>query len=90
MRAALDDLAGHFGPVDDATFGHAQTLDAEGLVALAGSYSYVALRVDRDEVLAQVRRLAGRHPDLAGRERFELPYLTMCFRAGRATSGGPQ
>jgi hypothetical protein len=68
---------------------HEQELDAEHLVGLASSWSYVALRSDREEVLAQVRAIATGHPDLAGRERFALRYSTRAFRARRRPIPGP-
>ena len=75
------DLGSGFGPVESARFEHEQELDEDGLAALAASWSYVALRADRDDVLASVRELARTHPQLAGRERFALPYLTSAYRA---------
>jgi SAM-dependent methyltransferase len=83
MDDPLDGLGIEFGPVTRRTFANVQELDAGGLVALAGSYSYVALRPDRDEVLREVRELAAGRRDLCGRGRFELPYLSNCFRASR-------
>jgi hypothetical protein len=35
----------------------------------------------REALLDRVRALAVEHPDLAGRERFPLPYVTECVRA---------
>jgi SAM-dependent methyltransferase len=42
------------------TFRHVQALDVDSLVGLVGSYSYVALRPDRDDVLARAREIAVR------------------------------
>jgi hypothetical protein len=58
-------------------------LTRASLVDLVASRSYVITlpREERDAVLADVRRLADTHPDLAGAERFPLPYLAQCFRA---------
>jgi SAM-dependent methyltransferase len=83
MTGALDELGASFGPVQRRSFAHVQPLDGEGLVALACSYSYVALRPDRDQVLLGLRDLATRHPDLAGRSSFDLPYMSNCLRARR-------
>jgi SAM-dependent methyltransferase len=87
MRSALR-LSGAYGPVDRATFPHSQELDPDGLVALAESYSYVALRPDRSAVVEAIRALTATHPDLAGRDRFALPYLSNCFRAVRLPATG--
>jgi len=62
---------------------HEQVLDADRLVGLAASWSYVQLRPDRDEVLAEVRRIATDHPELAGRATFPLSYEARCYRARR-------
>jgi SAM-dependent methyltransferase len=78
-----------FGPAQSLVLDHEQELDAEHLVGLASSWSYVALRADREEVLAQVRAIATGHPDLAGRERFALRYSTRAFRARRLPVQGP-
>jgi hypothetical protein len=83
MREPAPELREFFSLVERASFGHQQELDGDGLVALAGSWSYVALRGDRDEVLERVRELTRTHPALAGRNRFALPYVTNTFRARR-------
>jgi SAM-dependent methyltransferase len=83
MREPAPEVGAYFGPVEQNVFGHAQEIDADGLVALASSYSYVAMRSDRDDVLAAIRDLARNHSDLAGRDRFALPYLATAFRAVR-------
>jgi hypothetical protein len=38
---------------------------------------------ERAELMAAVRKLARTHPDLAGRETFEIPYLTVAVRSFR-------
>ena len=78
-----------FGREQSLVVDHEQELDAERLVGLASSWSYVALRPDRDQVLAQVRGIATGHPDLAGRERFALRYTTRAFRAPRLARPAP-
>ena len=72
-----------FGPLEHVVFRHSQTLDLERLCALVSSRSYlvVAAEDQRRRVLAEVRSMAKSHPDLAGRETFELPYFVDCFRA---------
>jgi SAM-dependent methyltransferase len=74
-----------FDPPEVAQFRFSQELDADGLAELLASRSYlIALSPDeRTDVLDQVRALARTHPDLAGRERFELPYLTVVSRSTR-------
>jgi SAM-dependent methyltransferase len=72
-----------FGPIDHREVAWTYWLTPASLVDLVASRSYVIRlpRKERDAVLADVRRLADTHPDLAGAERFALPYLTQCFRA---------
>lgn len=74
------DASGLFGPVERATFDHAQRLDREGLRDLVLSRSYCATRTraERAPVLAEVERLFDEHGEGGS---IELPYLTECFRA---------
>ena len=67
-----------FGGLREERFAHAQTLDVPGLVERYASASYVAVlpEPERRSVLDRIRRLAEKHPDLAGRDTFELPYVT--------------
>lgn len=70
-----------FGPVRAAVFGYRKELTPAQLVELASSWSYVAVRPDRDETLRAVGELAQR---VAGRNgRLSLPFVTHCFRALR-------
>jgi SAM-dependent methyltransferase len=58
-------------------------LSRDALVDLVASRSYVITRppAARAAVLADVRRLLGTHPALAGANDIALPYLTLCTRA---------
>jgi ubiquinone/menaquinone biosynthesis C-methylase UbiE len=69
---------GGYGEVDMSTVRNAQVLDADGLVDRAASQSNVASMEPgrRQQILDAVRALALTHPQLAGRETFELPYDT--------------
>ena len=74
-----------FGAPESAQFPFTQVLDADALAELFASRSYV---IDLDEsdratLLDDIRTLARTHPDLAGRDRFELPYLTVVTRQVR-------
>ncbi|GAA1438453.1 class I SAM-dependent methyltransferase [Leifsonia poae] len=60
-----------------------QPMTVDGMLDLARSRSYFITK-DADTqaaVIASLRRLASEHPDLAGRDVFELPYVTECYRA---------
>jgi SAM-dependent methyltransferase len=77
------DLGVPFGPVEHHTVRWTHRLRADRLLDLVASRSYVILLDDdaRAELLDRVRHLTATHPDLAGREEFELPYVTQCARA---------
>lgn len=77
-------LAGtYFDEVEQLLFPHTQKLSEDGLVKLVRSRSYIVIlpHDERDDVVAAVRRLCGEHPQLKGRDSFEMPYLTRAFRA---------
>lgn len=71
--------------VEHRVFEHEQELSEARLVALVRSRSYIAILTEeeRDDVLASVRRLCREHPQLKGRDSFNMPYLTRAFRAQR-------
>jgi SAM-dependent methyltransferase len=80
---------GHLGPEYEPTerelFRHATRHTADSLVGLVKSRSYY-LTSDagtREAIDAAVRDLVATHPDLAGRETFELPYVAVAYRARR-------
>ncbi|MFF1574177.1 class I SAM-dependent methyltransferase [Leifsonia sp. NPDC058292] len=60
-----------------------QPMTLDGLLDLARSRSYFITKDAQAQaaVIASLRRLASEHPALAGRETFEMPYVTECFRA---------
>ncbi|MBP2704933.1 methyltransferase domain-containing protein [Microbispora sp. RL4-1S] len=86
--AALADRPDLFLPVETHVVEWRHELGAEELVDLVASRSYVITLPDpeRTALLAEVRDLVARHPALAGKTRFELPYVTYCYRA-RRTAG---
>ncbi|RZS82943.1 methyltransferase family protein [Motilibacter rhizosphaerae] len=72
-----------FGPVERFEVPWQHELAPGDLVELAASRSYViaAAPSDRERVLAAVAELARTAPELAGRERVALPYVTRCSLA---------
>jgi len=74
-----------FGPVEFAEFRHNVTHTPESLVALLKSRSYflTASPIRQAALEAEVRELAATHPELAGRTAFDLPYVTVAYRATR-------
>ncbi|GGM11187.1 class I SAM-dependent methyltransferase [Nakamurella endophytica] len=59
-----------------------QRLDRAGVLDLVRSRSYfiVAREAEQRRVLAEVERLLDSHPDLAGRDTVDLPYVTQSWR----------
>ncbi len=72
-----------FGPTEHLEVRWTRPMSAEKLVDLFSTRSYLILapEEDRRRVLGEIRELADGHPELAGRESFEMPYITRCFRA---------
>jgi SAM-dependent methyltransferase len=86
QRRLLDQTLS-FGPLfTGATlerFEHHVRQTPQGLADLIASRSYylTATPQRQAEMLAEVRNLCETHPDLAGRDSFELPYNTTVYRA---------
>ncbi len=88
--AAFDDesepvLASPFGPLEKHETRWVQALDHEGLLDLARSRSYFITKDPNAQaaVIESLRRLMREHPDLAGHDTIELPYVTRSYRATR-------
>jgi SAM-dependent methyltransferase len=79
----LDSFGPAFGPVERATFAHATGHTPESLVGLISTRSYYLTAPSRRqrELARRVRELCATHPDLAGRDTFDLPYRTVAYRA---------
>lgn len=73
-----------FGATERLAVAWSRPMSGERLVELLASRSYVivAPEPERQQFFAAVRELVATHPELAGRESFEMPYITRCFRAG--------
>jgi SAM-dependent methyltransferase len=84
---SIPEVGPWFVDVEEKAFTHVQQLTAQELVGLVGTYSYVRLSPERDQVLAEVAAWAEAHPDLAGRPTFDLPYRTRVLRSRRAVTG---
>lgn len=76
-------LAEPFGTMELHEFPYTHESSAEGLVGLVGTFSHVALSDRRAEIEADIRNLAQTHPDLAGEETFDVPYICKVFIARR-------
>jgi ubiquinone/menaquinone biosynthesis C-methylase UbiE len=70
-----------FEQMQRATFDYPQELTPRSLAGVASTWSYVATRDDRDQVLATVEQLGRRVADNTGKLVF--PHVTHCYRARR-------
>lgn len=79
------DFGTEFGEIERGFFPHSVTKTMESLVALVKSRSYylTSTSARQQELVDQVRELVATHPDLIGRREFELPYVTVVFKAAR-------
>jgi SAM-dependent methyltransferase len=82
---SAEDLRERFAEVDEREFPHAQRIDRAGLRDLASSRSTLAVMRDaeRERVLESLDRLWEQEPELAGREKAELPWRTRVRRCRR-------
>ncbi|WP_307806672.1 class I SAM-dependent methyltransferase [Streptomyces sp. FH025] len=71
-----------FGPPERLEIRWEHPTTAAGITDLVASRSYVIAlpEAERARLLADVEHLLATHPDLAGRERIAMPYLTRCTR----------
>jgi SAM-dependent methyltransferase len=78
-------LEDHFHTTEQATFRFAVRHTPDSLVDLLRSRSYYLTGSPRRRAVLEreLRELLAGHPDLAGREEFELPYVTVAYRARR-------
>jgi SAM-dependent methyltransferase len=74
-----------FGPTERFEVAWSATTNLDDLLTLVASRSYIitADEARRAEVFDGVRELVATDPAIAGRDEFELPYRTFCFRAAR-------
>lgn len=72
-----------FGQIEYHVTEWSNPMTPAGLIELVASRSYViiASEVERSAILGAVQDLLEGHPDLAGRDEFELPYVTYASRA---------
>ncbi|MEN0085988.1 MAG: class I SAM-dependent methyltransferase [Leifsonia sp.] len=85
--AAFDDesepvVAAPFGPLEKHQTSWVQPLTHDGLLDLARSRSYFITKDANAQaaVIQSLRRLLREHPDLAGHDVIELPYVTRSYR----------
>lgn len=69
------------GEVAEIEFTSAST--AADLVGLVGTFSHVGTSPNAAQILSDVQNLTQTHPDLAGRDSFEVPYVCKTFMVTR-------
>jgi SAM-dependent methyltransferase len=74
-----------FGTVELGQFVHAMSLRPDEVMGMLRTRSYylTAEPALQERIDRELRELFATHPDVAGRERVELPYRTLVFRACR-------
>lgn len=74
-----------FSRAEHATWHWARPMSPEEIVGLAASRSPVITLPDdaRSRLLDSIRQVLATHPDLAGREQIEMPYVTQAWRITR-------
>jgi SAM-dependent methyltransferase len=72
-----------FGQIEYQVTEWSNPITPAGLIELIASRSYVIIapEVERSAILGSVQDLLERHPDLAGRDEFEMPYVTYASRS---------
>lgn len=84
-RDLADEPSRHprFAGVERREFPNPERFDRARLVEWARSTSSIATLApaERDAALDRIGRLADEHPDLRGRQRFTMPYVTVAVRA---------
>jgi SAM-dependent methyltransferase len=84
-ESKVDSFGAAFGPLERTLFRHATSHTPGTLFGLIATRSYylTASPPRQRELERRVRHLAATHPDLAGRDTFDLPYVTDVYRAVR-------
>jgi SAM-dependent methyltransferase len=88
MRASRVDahaeIAAVHPEVERADFAHTVPMSPDDIVRLASTFSYVRLRPDSDAVYAELRELLATHPETAGRDLIDVPYVCATYRIPRS------
>lgn len=72
-----------FGKTERFEVDWSMPVDADRVIGIiaSGSDVFLAPETEQDEILGRIKELLATHPQTAGRETFELPYRTFCYRA---------
>ncbi|SBT48883.1 class I SAM-dependent methyltransferase [Micromonospora auratinigra] len=79
------DFGPAFGPVETGEFHHSTTLTPDEVVSMLHTRSYwlTATPAEQQRIDRELRDLFATHPELAGRDTVELPYVTLVLRSRR-------
>jgi hypothetical protein len=88
MRASRVDagaeIRGLHPQAERADFTHSVSMTPEEVVRLSSTFSYVRLRPDAADVYARLQALLATHPETAGRDRIDVPYVCAAYRITRS------
>jgi SAM-dependent methyltransferase len=77
---ALRELAEVFPNLERHEFPHSILMSHQRIVNLVGTFSFVRLRDDANDVLERVRAVLASHPDTKDRDVIDVPYVTAAYR----------
>ncbi len=80
-RAGTEEIREFLPAVERASFEHTVPVTPDGLLDLVSTYSYVRLSPRADQLYAAVRELLATHPETAGRDVLDMPYVTATYRS---------
>lgn len=80
---ALSTIGTFLPGVELRQFAHVVTMTPEAVIGLVGTFSFVRLRADADQISAAVGELLRTHRDTRDKKLLEVPYVTTLYRAPR-------
>jgi SAM-dependent methyltransferase len=80
-RAGTEEIREFLPEVERRGFPNPVPITPQGVLDLVSTYSYVRLSPRAEQRYAEVRELLATHPDTAGRDVLEMPYVTAAYRA---------
>jgi SAM-dependent methyltransferase len=81
-----------FGPLESTRVPWSTRLTPDAVVDLVASRSWAITMPwrRREAMFADIRQLLATHPDTAGRDLVDLPYIARCYRTGSASGVTPR
>jgi len=72
-----------FGSINHTEVDNVHTVDRAGVLGLFRTFSAIGLAADAEEILAEIAGLVDSHPQTAGRDLIDVPYVCKIFVAAR-------